>query len=376
MRFAVDQWIDEAGGPADEAGASADLTVRGYAQAQNLPTDPNALLSMMRPDIQATVRQAQSVYGSLAPAMGLAQTISSGGVPNEAAITAALAAGATFVGGPLAGAAMATASAIITGAEAVMRAFFDALGLYDHPVHVSMCGLIPTGSVPYGRDDPNWVHLETPSQFRTYTYGPAVGQAAFRSGSVQLDWGSDPAEGRRVNNQTNWLYLAESIVHPNDPQARPHPSDGRVFDLYFATLLLKDLEQWANCNPYIPPRQLLIAAYEAWNRAHSASSTRVYPPLNVYAPGAVWAQISLVSQVLGEQGDPDHGQRNPPIIVNEGPAVAIASHGPAPVARRAATLASSPAATVAVVGAGAVGAVMLFNPALAARLLRHIGVRL
>jgi hypothetical protein len=293
-----------------QASATGGVVVRGYAQDVGLPTDPQALLQLMPPSVQATINQGMSTYGALTPAIDLAGTVSSGGTIDEAATAAAVSAAASFIGGPVAGAALAAASSVILGAESLMRAFFDLLGLYDHPKNVSMCGLIPTGSIPAGPNDPNWVHLDSPTAIHEYLFGPQK----FRSGNVVLDWGTQ-VDSAKASLYTEWLTAALGILYPNDPYVEgPERTIGVApdFERYFATLLRNDLERWANCNPYIPPRQLLFAAQAAWNQSHSAPTVSFQP--HDWPPEP---DTSLVSSLLGNMGDPtSNGQRALPLDIN------------------------------------------------------------
>lgn len=312
------------------------IVVRGYAQEAGLPTDPQALLQMMPPSVQTAINQGISTYGTLGPAVDLANTVSSGGVPSEVQAAAAVSAAASAIS-PIAGAAMAAASTVILGAETLMRSFFDALGLYDHPRQVQECGLIARGSVPYGPDDPNWLHLDTPTALHNYLYRP-------NQGNVAYDWGS-PSDSTKAGLYQEWLLASLGILNPSDPNAQGIEMTVGVapdFERYFAALLKNDLERWANCNPYIPPRQLLFAAQMAWNQAH-------VPPTVSFQPRD-WPpdpSTSLVSSLLGNMGDPTlNGVRAPPLDVNTMSAPST-SAGTSTAAKKAATAVVVAPATIA-----------------------------
>jgi hypothetical protein len=313
------------------------IVVRGYAQEAGLPTDPQALLQLMPQSVQATINQGLSTYGSLQPAIALATKIGSSGVPTELEAAAAVSAAASAIS-PIAGAAMAAASSVILGAETLMRAFFDALGLYDHPRQVPMCGLIPRGSIPSGPDDPNWIHLDTPSALHDYLYG----SQRFRGQNVVLDWGGG-SDATKASLYTEWLTAALDILHPDDTaQPGPETTIGTApdFERYFAALLKNDLERWANCNPYIPPRQLLFAAQIAWNQSHVPPTVSFQP--HDWPPDP---DTSLISSLLGNLGDPAFGgQRSTPLDINTMSAPATA---PSTAPKKAATVVVAAPATIA-----------------------------
>jgi hypothetical protein len=315
--------------------------VMGYAAAAGLPTTPEALLALMPTSVQASIQAGVSIYGDLGPTISLAQTVSGGGAPSEQAVIGGLAAAASCIN-PIAGAALAAAGEAILGGEALMQSLFDAWGLYSHPRLVQCCGLRVAGSIPYPPDpkgvrppDWTWVQYQTPSDLiHGHIFGLKPGEVC----------AADPTGNGSL--MFSWLLWALTILVPQDPYvvgvnaqsaASGHnpPIPTNPFDVYFAHLLRADLEAWANCNAFIPPRQLLMAAQLAWNQTHSSSSTIVYSPVD-YADWYentrnVPTSYSLVSTILGNSGDPvNHSQRVPPITVNLGPIAAPPGMAPPP----------------------------------------------
>jgi hypothetical protein len=355
--------------------------IQGYAAAAGLPTDPQQLLALMPTDVQAQIHAGVTTYGNLGPAISLAQTVSGGGVPDEAAILAGVSAAASMIS-PLAGAAMGVAGAVILGAESLMQSFFDALGLYDHPRLVKCCGLRVASSIPYGPSDPVWAHIRTVAEFHNATFHVA----GLGPGDV-CDYGS-LLEVTAAGVRADMLNRAVMIVDPAFASSLPAAWAPTVFDRYFAHLLQADLEAWANCNPYIQPRQLLMAAQAAWNGAHSASSTRTYVPLDARDWSDPSLETDLVGEVLGNEGDPKGGgTRAAPLVVNLGAPVqaqprVIAIHLPAAALDRAKAAARptaggspAPGGGALAVGALALGLALVLKPAFLRPLLAKIGIR-
>jgi hypothetical protein len=333
--------------------------VQGYAQAAGLPTNPQELLSLMPVDVQAKIQGGLNVYGNLGPAISVAQTISSGVVPNEAAVIAGVSAAASVIS-PLAGAAMGAAGAVILGAESLMQSFFDLLGLYDHPRLVKCCGLRVASSIPYGPDDPQWLRIRTLDDWnRVVLHG---GMPGLQPGEV-CDYGAN------ANLAGFLVQLLEQALLGLDASSWPSTEAYNAFaptafDRYFAALLRADLENWANCNPYLQPRQLLMAAQIAWNQTHRATSTFTYTPTDGDQWNRPGFQTTLPSAILGNSGDPTgQGNRAPPLVINTGPLLTdgsgalvqprtIALHIPKATLDRAAASASPGSSTATKVAAG------------------------
>lgn len=254
------------------------------------------------------------------PAISLAQTIADGGQPSEAAIIGGLAAATTLVLGPLAGAAVGAIGSIAAGLQSLMEDFFRSLGLYDQVPSYHYIGLTPTISpIPYGPTDPYWINVTSYANLQNYIlHGDA----------------HHPALSGVYDDDTLTLFESSYVQRMTQAQADAIYPPGGVyvaqtpFEKFFATILSKNLQYWANAQGYVPPRQLLSGAVTAWNQAHQANTTMSFdsPPLG-HAWGAGGLLDSVVSLVLGPRGDAINYaktgvvQRVPPITINTGSAV-------------------------------------------------------
>lgn len=294
----------------------------GITVPTDIPSAAQAAYGTLPASVQNLVQQGMTAYTDLQPAVQLASAIASGGGQvNPQMIIGALSAAATVFGGPIAGAVIGTAGEAIQLAGAAMQSLFDALGLYDHPPTVQFVGLIPEQSVPAGPRDPQWIHINTPTDL--YNYYNKLGSmnviGLFPNGTWELYWWFQWCLGYLnpgdVECQHGWPGCGQGAGSPYSPNA---------FDLYFAHLLKADLEAWANGNPYMPPRQLLYSALTIWNATHQNTSTITYPAQDHVSP--MPPGVSLISMLLGAQGAPDYftsgiGHRADPITVNMGASV-------------------------------------------------------
>jgi len=120
------------------------------------------------------------------------------------------------------------------------------------------------------------------------------------------------------------------------------------FEIYFNTLLVQNLEYWANAQPFVPVRALLAAAVTAWNSAHSSATTQCFLPENPdskvgpdpvsgggnfggWTNGQQWSsgvfyKGNTISWVLGPYGGQTDAisieSDQPQICVNTGPSAA------------------------------------------------------
>jgi len=352
---------------------SAAGAIQTISAATGLPTNLTqaqaAAFAALPPDVQKTILTAQTDAATAAPAITLATTIASGSVPSTAAIIGGLAAVATLAtGNPLVGATIGAIATFGAAAVQVLTALFDALGLYSHVPSYDYVGFLracpkpPTPGcandpVPWGPDDPYWIDVSSYDKLDAfYRHGdanhPALSGDFDSSMYDLLDYAflqaMTPAEAARVTGQNTYTgYLNEN-----------------AWDTYFGTLMILNLQFWANAKAFVPPQQLLSGALQAWNVIHDTSTTRVYAPP---APGipAASATLSLTEIVLGPTYAPSSGGQVldiPPVTVNLGPilpsvvaaAVAAKDAANAPGASTTSSSSSTGAvvAGVAVVGIG------------------------
>lgn len=282
--------------------------------------------------VQEAIKTAQVDAATAAPAITLATTIASGAAPSPLAIIGGLAAVATLAtGNPLVGATIGAIASFSAAAATVLEALFDALGLYSHVPSYSYVGFLrvcpkpPTPGcesdyVPANPQDPYWIDVSSFDKLENfYRHGddnhPAL-SGNFDSSMFNLLYyafvqAMTPAEAARVTGQNPYTgYLNQN-----------------AWDTYFGTLMIANLQFWANAKAYVPPQQLLSGALQAWNAVHDASTTLPYKPPPPGTPVGS-ATLSLTSIVLGPEGDSvaaaaNGGQVNDlaPVTVNLGPLI-------------------------------------------------------
>lgn len=406
MRYRIDHW--------DEAGADPGVSVGGGNVSVSLGTGGDiayqTALSALNPeqqaaygrlsgDVQNTIHQGMQVYGQVAPALAIARTIGAGGVPNEGEIVAGLAGVATLVGGPIVGAAVGAMGAAVLSFGEMLKGLFQAFGLYELTPKFDFLGLIRKGVdvTPYGPTDPNWIHIESPYDLEEFIFNGLPNHPPLNK--------EDGWDARMVTLFQTTLLQAIPDEHARCgyingywSSGHWHPGAGtggtcngsyfpQPFDSFVAILLKRNLQNWANAQPFISPRDLLHNAIRAWNRVHSGwctenapcpaagtISTTCYKPAPPYSSGSN-AGHSIVSLILGPDGDwPNYQNDAPPLCVNVGPPwkriKLLAVGSPDKFAAMAkARVASTPSlATMAVYGAAGLAAVALLKPAWLAKI--------
>jgi len=301
--------------------------VQAISAATGLPTNltqaQSAAFSALPPSVQATIKSAQTDAATAAPAITLASTIASGGVPSTAEIIGGLAAVATLAtGNPLVGATIGAIASIGAVAVGLLKDLFDALGLYSHVASYNYTGFIRTGGgavdqVPWGPGDPFWIDVSTFDKLETfYSHGDA---------------NHPPLSGNFDSSMYSLLYYA--FVQGMTPAAaaaatgqNPYRGylDANAWDAYIATLMIQNLQYWANAKAYVPPQDLLTGALQAWNAIHAPTSTKVYSPPPPGTPACSGLE-PLTSLVLGPCGNSVAAAASggvsvdvPPVTVNLG----------------------------------------------------------
>lgn len=322
---------------------------------QNLTPDA---LNVITPQIRGAMQQGLQIAGDLTPAYAFVDKLAKGGSPDPQMTVAALAGAATVVN-PIAGAAMMAAGELAIGVEAGLESLLKGLGLIsDAPKPVQYVGLIPKGApVPSGgpgsmHPDPLWM---TWDKFARWWWPP--------SGATDYGWFPTAGQVGIAPIQSVAAGVAENLIHsmwmasPNYQQrpgnsrdtglvVNPAPRNG--FEAFLIPLMEKNLENWANANPYVDPRALLFAAIKAWNDKHAslgnpqafkvtggfltpqaATNLRmtgdvVYSPVETVNPD--W-----VGFLLGSQGDSTGAsQRIGAMSINMGPLLSTQSAAAAP----------------------------------------------
>jgi hypothetical protein len=283
---------------------------------------PDAL-NVITPEIRGAMTKGLQVAGDLAPAYALIDKIGSGGTPDPQMTVAALAGAATAIN-PVAGAAIMAAGELAIGVGAGLEALFKGLGLIsDAPKAVPFTGLIQKGApVPSGgpgslHPDPIW---QTWDQFARWWW-PQGGAT---------DYGWYPTAGRTdiAPIQSQAAMVAENTIHQmwaGSPTYRATPGNSRnkglvvqptaknAFESFLLPIMKKNLENWANANPYVDPRGLTLAAIQAWNDKHQPSSGDI-----TYTPNELF-DGNWVGFLLGSKGDSTgNGQRMGSQVVHMG----------------------------------------------------------
>ena len=277
--------------------------------------------------------------------VGLVRTISSGGTPTEAEVVTGLAGAASLVGGPIAGAAMGALGAAVIGFGSALESLFDALGLYDHPKSYKTNGLIQQGlPIPSGPSDKVWININNAWDLRNfYSNGDAHHPPTLPTDSVTGNF-LEAALVQLMSEADQQKYYGRPVkTVPHDP-----------FRDFFNLMLVKNLQLWANGQPYVRPRDLLHAARDAWNSQHDG-------PQQCYSYVDQWyvEGIPMLAGILGEQGDTANyiatgsGRHDDPLCVNIGALKTDAP--PTPVRIPHLSQGPSSAATTVVKGAAAVG---------------------
>jgi len=331
-------------------------------------------------------------------AVSLAQTISTGGVPTDAQVVAALGGIATLVAGPVAGAAMALAGGVVEAVSDGVQALLQALFPSHNPQSYNYCGYqrIGVDNVPWGPGDTqNWIPLAR-YQDLAWINGvqwagsnpspggrPSVNPNASQQGSPawsNMDRLVQICLFYQLSPQDRWAWdngsWQNNVFSPSTatPPSSALSTDPRYrtlapFEQYVLPLLVKDLAFWGNCKPFIPPQDLVAAAATAWNSAHSGGCptdgsvcTGAEQLATCYRPSAANANgfdgsTDIVSFVLSGAGDPSGAnQDHAPICVNAGSSRSNAIYVPGSVKINKTAAVSSAGTKVLVGTAVAAGA--------------------
>jgi hypothetical protein len=337
----------------------------GISIPTSVPSAVQTAYGALPASIQTTITQGVSAYSQLQPAISMAAAITSGGSINPQALVGAVSAAATVFAGPIAGAAVGACGEAAIALSNALQGLFSALGLYSHDPNVAYCGLIPSSSIPYGPQDPAWVHINTPTDLYRIYFGPNS------LSTDQIHIVDDPG----LTTMVYFYQWTLGYLWPNDAQCfgnLPLNSIGvnkngqgscvgcpatnnwfgytiNTFDLFFAMMMKTNMENWANCSAYLPPRQLLYSAVQLWNASKPQGSPVTYNPIDMgqNAQGqdnlSEGSKANLVSLLLGAQGDPNFYTADTGSGKREAPLTVIAQTvGPA---QRAAILAALNAGT-------------------------------
>jgi hypothetical protein len=303
----------------------------------------SGLLQNLGSTAQSAVAMGSSIIQNGQPAFDLASTIGSGAAPSQQQVVLGLAAVAGAVN-PIAGAVMLAAG---EGVEAISTAFqsiFQSLGLYSSPPpswqYVGLVRLnvdpIPFPPGANGQIDPLWMTFQNALQipwpgFHNNPVNIGCGNAACTAGPVPYS----PNLASQTRDSPYLQLLKDAYLRQGPPTAMTgmilsgHVSGGdpqvyvpgplplspsmvqelnasapSAFEQFFNVLVVQNLTYWANAQPFIPLRQLLIAAQQLWNASHGGAATLIQPftLANDQVAGMSFAYASTVSYLLGPNG--------------------------------------------------------------------------
>jgi hypothetical protein len=289
-----------------------------------IPSDVATKLGSIAPaDLYAIASRATDAATTAAPALAVAQTIAKGGKPSAQAVIAGVAAVAGMVN-PIAGLAIGALGEGAIAVDAALGGLFDALGLYDHHVTVyNYVGLMrhPGDVFPGNLKAANAIDVSTSAKLDAFM---AHGDAHHPEPSgVVANIGT--LLGKAFFQQRTRAQANASFPGVSDAELASIYLPHTLFEQFFATLLIHDMQLWANALPFVPPRDLLAGALQVWNTTHAASSTVTFEPSDYTLHDGRDIEFSLISDVLSAKyGDPDGVQDAIPVTVNTGPAIAPA----------------------------------------------------
>lgn len=266
------------------------VDINALLQANLTPVALNAVT----PQIREALGAGLGVAAGLGPTYSLIGKLASGGTPSEQEVIGGLAAAATVVN-PLAGAAVLAVGEI---AEAIPE-LLTSLGLLsDAPKPVPYVGLLPKGTpIPAGPKDPTWMPWDKFARF----WWPSG------SGGTELGWHPGALLGKpntyAVSSMASGVMVTMvdqmRIVSPEytktpgstaDTGVVIHPAASNAFERFLLPVMQKNVEYWANANPYVDPRLLLGAAVKAWNDTHQPAApgqTMTVPAMKAGIAGIV-----------------------------------------------------------------------------------------
>lgn len=360
-------------------GVGADVSQEDLATLLQNNLTPDAL-NAITPSIRSALDTGFQIAGDLTPAYNLIDKVASGQTPSPQDAVAGLAGAATAIN-PLAGAAVLAAGEIALGAQQAVEDLLKGLGLIsDAPKPVACVGLLKKGSpVPSGgpgslHPDPLWMVW---NDFARWWYPPSgATDYGWAPGSAPPPRGLSPGEGC---TPTAGAAVVDMIMHGlwyTSPNHDQHPGSSRdtglvitptpanAFEAFLLPMMQKDIENWANANPYIDPRALVLAAMKAWNNKHPSSSSDItYAPTEYGDANGNW-----ITMLLGSNGDSTgNAQRVGSQVVQMGASVPtataprvvslhIGTHGEAATAPTTSTATKVVAGSAIAVGAGIAGA--------------------
>ncbi len=263
-----------------------------------------AAISLLPPNVQASLADLSTQVSKAMPLVGLAQMAANGQTVSEGQALGGMVALASMIN-PIAGAALGAAGTMVMGAEQGLKDIFTALGWIDAPVPMR-----PASIKPWGPDDPIWWHTSSIVALKHPPEAEVGGYTGANQGNFDA-----------YNLLMNTL---QALKTPGYIPSLPTPWPLNDFERFFYPILVADLERWINGAAFIKPRELLMASVNAWNKMRGPATSVTYAQTPA-GQGTHDLTTKVVSQILGPGGDLVWPTTpHPPISVNMGQPAAAA----------------------------------------------------
>lgn len=304
--------------------------------------DLTSVLANLPPDVTSALNQGSQLVSSVKPAFDLAATLASGGVASEQQVLAAVAAVAAAINPAAGAIIAVGGELLVTIQAAVIALYTDLGWIGNLPPTYNYVGLLRANldTIPFspsaitGAVDPNWLSFTrgidlvnfinmgraatstalampdySPNQATQTANDPFIQMyvsALLRQQPITVDTVSqivctmqfvaclDNPSANKLNNGTGCELRTPGVANAQgqfckylgwnntDPVCASvgdfaaYSPD--LFEIFFNTILRKNLEFWANGHAFVPAVQLLAAAAQVWNQGHGVMPQKTYQP--------------------------------------------------------------------------------------------------
>jgi hypothetical protein len=341
--------------------AAPDLNaLPGSSDLLNLPPAAQSLL--------ANQLGGGSMVATAQAGLGVIQSVASGKAPSFSEVTSLVATGATLIGGPLAGAAVAAAGPILQAVGGMAVKVLTALklnfwaGTPPSSITAQTAGQA-LGVIPSGPDDvATWLTF-TPANgdfskldFNTNPKG-TDGNPVLRTSAASVDLvagvdlaapcyqpaaganGGQAIIGGNVDNAFSWAYSKGQWDTTDTPKLNGGyfgalqglivaETTGSVLQQFYqcvATALLRNFVVFLNGHPCQHLRDVLLHVAQVWNLTHARSVTKTFQaPASPTGQDSFYIYTDPINALLGGFLDETGSASNaPPLVVNTGPSLLV-----------------------------------------------------